>query len=82
MAFIVGALAFHVFYFIPPEYSLRGGVGVIIQLTHFIWSILAYLHTILSLLTQLESSLAHHDINMITPMPSFNQGGQLNLLLE
>ena len=34
MAFVVKALAFHAFYFTPPEYSLRGGVGVITQPTH------------------------------------------------
>ena len=82
MAFVVGALEFHAFYFTPPKYSLRGGVGLIIQLTHFICSILAYLPTILSLLTQLASSSAHHDINMSTPTPFFNYGGQLSLLLQ
>ena len=34
MAFVVEDLAFHAFYCTPTEYSLRGGVGVIIQPTH------------------------------------------------
>ena len=34
IVFVFGALEFHAFYFTPPKYSLRGGVGVIIQPTH------------------------------------------------
>ena len=50
MAFAIGALEFHAFYFTPPEYSIRGGVGVIYPTCTFVWSILAYLPTILSLI--------------------------------
>ena len=50
MYFVVGALEFHEFYFSPLDYSLRGGVGFIYPTCTLIWSILAYLPTILSLI--------------------------------
>ena len=50
MAFVSRTLAFHAFIFTPPVYSLRGGVEVIYPTYTLIWSILAYLPTILSLI--------------------------------
>ena len=82
MAFVAGALAFYAFCFSPPEYSLRGVVGVIYPTCTLIWSILSYLPTILSLIDLLGITLAHYDIIMNSPMTSFSQQEKLSLLLQ
>ena len=69
-----------IIFFTPPhEYSVSGGVGVIIQPTHLYLVNLAYLPTYPKYWLELLTSTSEHqhspDISISAPAQSFNQGG-------